>query len=154
MTRSDIIVILMVYGVCLLFLKMTLDLKQAAQIYPLCLIAGLAILNTLYLFKQGLKAMQLKKEHRQALVNDLPDIFNGFQWRQFFFTAVFCIAYIALLGWFGFYLSSLIYLAGVMAWLRVKPVQLCCTVFFLSLLVYGVFTVFLKVPLPKGILFS
>ncbi len=152
MTRSDIGVIILVYATCLLFCQMTLQLKPAAQIYPLCLIGGLAILNTLYLAKKVWETIRTKQ--KPAIINDLPEIFKGFMARQFFFVVCACIAYMFLLRWLGFYLAGLIYLAGVMAWLRVRPVPMAVTIIILGCLVYGVFTMFLNVPLPKGIIFT
>lgn len=154
MTRSDLGVILMIYATCFFFLYMTLQLRAAAQIYPLCLIAGLAILNTLYFGKCFYKYLQAKREQGLGILNDLPEIFSGFLPRQFFFVVCACIAYLALLNWLGFYLAGLIYLAGAMLWLQVKPLQIVITIIVLGLLVYGVFTLFLSVPLPKGYLFS
>lgn len=154
MTRSDLGVIFIIYATCLFFLYMTLQLRAAAQIYPLCLIAGLGILNTLYFGKCFYKYLRAKQEQGLGVLNNLPEIFSGFLPRQFFFVVCACIAYLALLNWIGFYLAGFIYLAGVMLWLRVKPIQICITIVILGLLVYGVFTIFLSVPLPKGYLFS
>lgn len=154
MTRSDVGVITMIYATCLLFLYMTLQLKTAAQIYPLCLISGLALLNTIYLGKCVFKYISAKRATGQRVLNDLPEIFKNFLPRQFFFVVCACIAYLALLNWLGFYLAGLIYMVGVMLWLRIKPWQICITVIILGLLVFGVFTEFLSVPLPKGYLFS
>lgn len=154
MTRSDIGVIAVVYAICLLFLYMTVQLKAAAQIYPLALIAIVAILDTLYLIKCLYKAFEAKKAGKQGLINDLPQLFNGFMPRQFFFVATACIAYMALLRWLGFYLTSFIFLVGVMLWLKVKISQMCITILILGVMVYGVFTLFLNVPLPRGILFG
>lgn len=154
MTRSDIGVITIIYATCLLFYYMTLQLKAAAQIYPTCLIAGLALLNTLYLAQCLYKYFKAKQQTGQGILNDLPEIFKGFLPRQFFFIICACIAYLALLNWLGFYIAGLIFLAGVMLWLRVKPLQICITIIVLGLLVYGVFSEFLTVPLPKGIIFS
>lgn len=131
---------------------MTLKLRAAAQIYPLCLIAGLAILNTLYLGQRLVMAIRANGGFR--LVNDLPDVFKGFQSRQFFFVVAACLAYMLLLRYLGFYLASFIYLVGVMLWLRVKPLYVAATVVILGVLIYGVFTLFLKVPLPQGVLFG
>lgn len=154
MTRSDLGVIFMIYATCFFFFYLTLQLKATAQIYPMCLIAGLAIFNTLYFGKCFYKYLQEKREQGIGVINDLPEIFSGFQPRQFFFVVCACIAYLALLNWTGFYLAGLIYLAGVMLWLQVKPLQICLTIIILGLLIYGVFTIFLSVPLPKGYLFS
>lgn len=154
MTRSDVGTIGIIYATCLLFFYLTLQLKAAAQIYPMCLIAGLAILNTLYLAKCLIKLLKEHSTGHSGLINDLPEVFKGFQARQFIFVATACIAYMFLLHWLGFYLAGAIYLIAVMLFLQVKPVQMVITTIFLGALVYGVFTLFLKVPLPKGVLFS
>lgn len=151
MTRSDIGVIISVYAICVFFLYMTLQLKEAAQIYPLCLIGGLALLNTLYLGRCVLKARNAGGE---LIINDFREVFKDFQGTQFFFVLGACIAYLVALYYLGFYLSSFIYLVTVMFFLRVKKIQLWLTVVFLGALIYCVFSLFLKVPLPQGIIFS
>lgn len=153
MTRSDICAIGVIYATCVIFFCMTLQLKAAAQIYPLCLIGGLAALNTLYLAKCLWKYFHTAGEGR-GLVNDFPEIFKNFLPSQFFFVLGACLAYMALLYLAGFYLAGFIYLVIVMWGLHVKKFQLWLTVILLGSLVYGVFTLFLKVPLPKGILFG
>lgn len=151
MTRSDIGVIIIIYAVCILFLYMTLQLKAAAQIYPLALIGILALLDTLYL---GKCVMQLRKSGDSRIVNDMGKIFAGFLPAQFFFVIGSCIAYIIALYYLGFYISGFIYLLSVMLFLKVRQMQIWVTIGVLGLLIYGVFTVFLKVPLPKGLLFG
>lgn len=151
MTRSDAGTIVLIYAVCILFLYMTLQLKPAAQIYPLALIGGLALLDTLYL---GKCLIRMKKNGQFTLVNDLGQIFKGFLPGQFFFVLSACIAYIVALFYLGFYLSSLIYLLVVMLFLKVRQWQMWLTIAVLGLMVYCVFTLFLKVPLPKGLIFG
>lgn len=153
MTRSDICTIGAIYATCLIFFYMTLQLKAAAQIYPLCLIGGLAVLNTLYLAKCLWKYFHTVRDSSR-LSNDFPEIFKNFLPRQFFFVMGACVAYMVLLHIVGFYLAGFIYLVIVMWNLHVKKIQLWLTVILLGSLVYGVFTLFLKVPLPKGILFG
>lgn len=176
MTRSDIGIVAIIYATCLLFLVMTLQLKAAAQIYPLCLIGGLAALNTLYLATRlwrlfvkdarqeiaaeaspdaaaGSSAADAKAE-KPGLVNDLPGIFAGFLPGQFFFVLIASVAYLALMHYVGFYLAGLIYMVAVMQRLRVPPLHMGLTLAVLGLLIYSVFTLFLKVPLPRGVLFS
>lgn len=149
MTRSDIGIIIIIYATCLLFFYMTLQLTAAAQVYPMCLIAGLAILNTLYLCR-----CIFKRVKGSGIINDLPQVFKGFLPRQFMFVVAACIAYMGLLYYLGFYLSGAIYLIAVMLYFRVKPAQIALSLAFLGALVYCVFTLFLKVPLPAGTLFS
>ncbi len=150
MTRSDIGVIITIYAVCILFLYLTLQLKAAAQIYPLGLIAILALLDTLYLITRIWK--MYASGHRK-ITDDLSKIFNGFQALQFFVIVGACIAYLIALYYLGFYIAGFIYLLGVMYFLKVKQWQIWLTIVLLGLLIYGVFTVFLKVPLPVGLIF-
>lgn len=166
MTRSDIGIVAIIYATCLLFLTMTLKLKAAAQVYPLCLIGGLALLNTLYLATRlwrlfGDRAAQDAPggEHaaasaRRALVNDLPEIFANFLPGQFIFIVIASVAYLALMHFVGFYLAGLVYMLAVMWRLRVPPLHMGITLAVLGALIYAVFTLFLKVPLPRGILFG
>lgn len=151
MTRSDVGVIISVYAICIFFLYMTLQLKAAAQIYPLGLIGILALLDTLYLFRC---IWRLRGSGDKSIINDLGKIFSGFQSLQFFFVVGACIAYLILLYYLGFYISGLIYMLVVLLFLKVKQWQIWLTIAVLGLLVYGVFTLFLKVPLPKGLLFG
>lgn len=148
MKKSDIGVVAIIYAICLFFFAMTIKLKAEAQIYPLCLIGGLCFLNTLYLLRC------LFRLRREGIVNDLPEVFRGFLGGQFFFIVLSCIGYMALMYVAGFYISSVVYLVGVMWLLRVPKVHLALTVAVLALLIYAVFTLFLKVPLPLGILFK
>lgn len=150
MTRSDVGVIIIVYAVCIFFLYMTLQLKPAAQIYPLALIAILALLDTLYLFR---RIWAMRAANQKKITDDLAKIFSGFQPLQFFFVAGACIAYLIALYYLGFYISSFIYLVTVMYFLKVRQWQIWLSILILGLLIYGVFTVFLKVPLPPGLIF-
>lgn len=166
MTRSDIGIVAIIYATCLLFLTMTLKLKAAAQVYPLCLIGGLALLNTLYLATRlwrlfGDRAAQDAPggEHaaagaRPALVNDLPEIFANFLPGQFIFIVIASVAYLALMHFVGFYPAGFVYMLAVMWRLRVPPLHMGITLAVLGALIYAVFTLFLKVPLPRGILFG
>ncbi|MBD5553156.1 MAG: tripartite tricarboxylate transporter TctB family protein [Desulfovibrio sp.] len=151
MTRSDIGTIITIYATALLFYCLAIQLRPSAQIYPLCLIGALALLNTLYL---GRCLMRLLRNGSHRIVNDLPEVFKGFMARQFIFVVFACTAYLALLHYAGFYLASLIFLTGVLAYLKVRPLPLIITTAVMGSLIYSVFTLLLKVPLPKGVLFS
>lgn len=165
MTRSDIGIVVIIYATCLLFLTMTLKLKAAAQVYPLCLIGGLALLNTLYLGTRlwrllgGRAAQDVPGDAkgpgaRAALVNDLPEIFANFVPGQFLFIVIASVAYLALMHFVGFYPAGFVYMLAVMRRLRVPPLHMGVTLAVLGALIYAVFTLFLKVPLPRGILFG
>lgn len=138
-----------VYAFTLFFLYMTLELPPDAQTYPLCLIAGLLILNTCYLVRC---LWQLRRQ--AGIHNDLPDLFAGFQWKQFAFICLGCVGYMLLMHVAGFYIASICYLVGTLAFLRVPRWHIVLTVVVMAALIYAVFTLFLKVPLPVGLLFK
>lgn len=150
MKKSDIGVVAMIYAVCLFFFVMTLHLKADAQTYPLCLIGGLFALNTLYL---GRSVWVLRREGG-GVRNDFPEVFNGFQARQFSVLALGCVVYMLLMYVAGFYIASVAYLVGTMLYLHVPLRHLILTVAVLAAMIYAVFTLFLKVPLPVGLLFK
>ena len=148
MKKSDIGVVVFIYAIVLLFYAMTLDLPPEVQIYPTCLIAGLALLNTLYL------VLALKKSRKAGFINDLPEVFEGFVKSQFFMVLTGCILYLVLMYVLGFYLSSVIFLVTVLYLLKVSVRSILMTVVVLGVIIYLVFSRFLHVPLPVGIVFA
>ncbi len=149
MKKSDFGVIAVIYAIALLFFVMTIRLPEAAQTYPMGLIVALAGLNTLYLARQGFKWMKTRR-----IENDMHILFKDFMPVQFAVVALGCIGYIVLMYLVGYYISSFVYLLGTMAFLRVKPWQILVAMGSMLALIYGVFTMFLNVPLPHGILLS
>lgn len=152
MKDSDLLTVLILYGVCGLFGGMALELRPAARIYPLCLTGILCGLNTLFLFRCLIRAYSDAAALR--LVNDLSGIFSGFVFRQFFFVIFACLGYMLIMRYAGFYLAGLLYLLAVLAYFRVRPLYIIYTIGILGSLVWGVFDVFLKVPLPQGVIFD
>ena len=149
MKRSDIGVTVIIYAFTLFFLVMTLDLPSDAQTYPLCLIGGLLALNTLYLARCLLKA-----RGGAGTINDLPEVFAGFQWKQFGIVCLSCVLYMGVMELAGFYIASLLYLAGMLWYLGVPKTHVLLTITVMAVMIYSVFSLFLKVPLPVGLLFK
>ena len=150
MKKSDIGVVTIIYAICLFFFVMTLDLKADAQTYPLCLIGGLFGLNTLYL----IRCVWMLCRQGGRIQSDLSDVFNGFLVGQFTGLVLGCIGYMVLMYFAGFYIASVAYLVGTMLFLHVPVRHLVITVGVLAVMLYAVFTLFLKVPLPVGLLFK
>jgi magnesium-transporting ATPase (P-type) len=146
--KSDVGVVVFVYAICLFFYIFLQELPPEAQTYPLCLISGLFILNTLFLV---LNLIKLKKT---GLENDLHSVFEGFLKSQFFTVLAACVIYIFGVFYIGFYITSIAYLILIMSFLKVPLKNSVLTVFVLGLVIYFVFTMFLKVPLPVGIVFE
>ncbi|MBQ9564428.1 MAG: tripartite tricarboxylate transporter TctB family protein [Synergistaceae bacterium] len=152
MKKTDIGVCAAMYGVCLFFLTMTLELPKAAQIYPLCIIVLLAALTTLQAFNMLRGALRARRGAGGAVTSGLED-FKDFVPRQFFPLFALIIGYLVLMPYVGFYLASTLFIVVSLVFLRVKWWQILLSAGALLLLVYGAFTVFLGVRLPVGSLF-
>ena len=149
MKESDLCVIAVVYGVATWFLVMTLQLPPAAQSYPLILLTALYLCNTLFLGKQ----LYSFYRHRVVL-NDFRKLFAGFLPGQFFGVLAGCIIYIALVNYFGFYISSVLYLLLAQFFLNVNPIPAIISCACIMIVTYLVFSMFLHVPLPLGVWFE
>ncbi len=144
MKKTDIGVCAVMYAVCGFFLYETLHLPKSAQIYPLCIIAVLAALTSLQVFNM------FRAAKREGVTSGLED-FKDFVPSQFFALLYMIIGYLALMYCIGFYLSSLIFVAATLIFLKVKWWQIVLTELALLLLVYFAFTRFLGVQLPAGV---
>ncbi|MBQ9390085.1 MAG: tripartite tricarboxylate transporter TctB family protein [Synergistaceae bacterium] len=147
MKKSDIGVCLVMYGVCAFFLYMTLQLPKAAQIYPLCVIALLAGLTTLHVINMIIGAL------REGVTDGLEN-FRDFLPSQFFALFAMILIYIASMPYVGFYVSSILFMALSLLFLRVKIWQIVLSEIAVFVLVYCAFTLFLEVRLPSGTLWG
>jgi len=148
MKKSDPAVVTIIYAICLFFFVMTLQLPAEAQTYPLCLIAGLFVLNSIYTARAALSWFRT-----HTVEDDVKESFGGFQLRQFLTCVGLGLLYMVLLWLIGFYISTVLYLVGTMLYLSVPKLHIAITTAVMLGVVYAVFTMFLKVPLPVGELF-
>ncbi len=149
MKKSDFYVVAVIYAIGFWFLAMTLDLPEEAQTYPLVLICSLLTLNSLYFIQ-----VCLKYRKKRTVRDDLPEIFHGFQVKQFVTVIIGAVIYLALMPVLGFYIDTALYLIGAMLLLNVKRLYIGIALVVMFAMVYGVFTLFLKVPLPVGMIFG
>lgn len=149
MKRSDFPVVSIIYAIGLAFLIATLQLPEAAQTYPLVLISALLFLNTLYLIRSFLSFRQA-----QRIENDIPVIFHGFLFKQFAGVFIWCVAYLVMMYFLGYYLSTVLFLVGSLLFMRVNILHIAMTTVVLGIMVWAVFSQFLHVPLPVGVLFG
>lgn len=73
--------------------------------------------------------------------------------KQFIGVIIGIIVYVVLLVTAGYYIATIAYLAGALLFLKVKKQWIVLVIAVLLAVIYPVFTLFLKVPLPKGMLF-
>lgn len=148
MKKSDIGVVAFMYGICIMFLVMTLKLKKAAQTYPLFIIIVLAALTTMYVVKMIIEAKRL------GVTNGLDEIFAETLPRQFLPILGMIIAYLVAMYVVGFYPSTVVFMVACLWFLKVPKWQIALSTLVVVGLVYGAFAMFLGVRLPVGLLFK
>lgn len=149
MKKSDIPVVCIIYAIAIAFLIMTLNLPEAAQVYPMVLISALILVNTLYLIRTFLHYRQ-----NHHIENDYPIVFSGFLPLQFFGVFISIGLYLVLMYFCGYYFATVLYLIGSLLFLKVPMKYNLMTVVVMIVMVAVVFSYFLKVPLPAGLLFG
>lgn len=145
MKKSDIGVVAFMYAVCAFFYVYMQELPQDSQTYPTFTIALLFGLTTLYLITMIVNAVKNGCEPGM-------DAFKGFIPAQFFFCLGLVILYLIGIKFLGFFVSTVIFMTVLMAFLKVPWKFTIITVVALVVLLYVAFVLFLKVKLPAGIL--
>ncbi len=146
MKKTDIGVVGFMYGVCILFYVLSLDLKPEAQTYPRFIIVILFALTTLYVIQMIIAA------RRHGITSGVEEIFAGFLPKQFFGVLLMIIAYLILMYLVGFYASTVLLMVSCLLFLRVPKWQIIVSTLAIIGLIYGSFTLFLGVKLPVGLL--
>lgn len=116
-------------------------LPENAAKYP-TFVCGLLIILTVIL---GIKSFTLKEKYEGKLFGDL-------QLKQFLFIIIISGIYIFLIEILGFFVTTFIYLLMAMIGLKADIKLSSVTSVGFCILIYLVFVVFLKVPVPSGFL--
>lgn len=124
-----------------LYYYFIIQLPAKAGSYPKFVLA-LLLLFTIVL---GIKSFVSKKN------DDKKNLFQGILPKQFLFIVITCLIYTAILNIFGFFVSTFIYLVVVMVGLKIKIKNACLVSCGFCAIIYLVFVIFLKVPVPSGI---
>ncbi len=147
MKRSDIGFSIMMYAVMALFLIPLLSYPGAVRIYPMLILVLYFLLTTAYLLAQ------LRNYKRTGIKdNDFKEIFEGFLPRQILIVAGLILLYFLLIPRIGFYVTTGLFMLATMLFLKVPVKHIIISLIVFFALLYGVFTLFLNVPLPTGLL--
>ena len=146
MQKSDIGVVAAFYAISAFFYAQTVKLKASIQTYPKFIVFILFGLTTLYLIQMIVNA-------KRYGVAEKNESFKDFQPKQFFVFLLLTVLYLLAVHYIGFYVSTLVFLVASLLFLKVKPIPTAIATVAILLLVYLAFTLFLKVKLPRGILF-
>ena len=144
MQKTDIGVVVVMYAICAFFYSMTVKLDADSQTYPTFTIALLFGLTTLYLINMLFRAKKYGVESGR------DKVFAGFKPLQFFVCLGLVFAYLIMMKYFGFYISTVIFMFAVLLFLRVPILHTVIVVVAINALVYLAFTTFLGVKLPVG----
>ena len=144
MKKTDIGVVAFMYLVCAYFYSQTVKLNADSQTYPRFTIVLLFGLTTLYLVQM------LAAARRHGVVSGADEIFAGFRPVQFFTCLAATVLYLVSIHFFGFYISTVLFMAALLLFLRVPPLYTVIAVAVILALVYFAFGKFLGVRLPVG----
>lgn len=147
MKKSELSVVIFMLGFCAFFFYETLQLPPAAQSYPKFVIGLLAVLSLMQLVK-----MACSCHGHFTVINDLPEVWTNFLPKQFFTFLGASILFFILMIFIGFYPSAIIYLLFMMHFFHIEKKYMAITVLVLMVLIYVVFSEFLAVPMPDGLL--
>ncbi len=146
MVKTDIGVVAVFYAICALFYSQTLKLDKDSQTYPRFIIVILFALTTFYLIQMIFRAKKYGTQNSNGE-------FEGFLPIQYFGCLILTLIYLAGVNFIGFYVSTVVFMVISLIFLKVKPLHIAISTAGIIALVYVAFTLFLKVKLPKGILF-
>lgn len=149
MKKSELGVVTFMLAFCAFFFYETLQLPPAAQSYPKFVIGLLTVLTLMQLVK-----MVVTSHGHYKVVNDLPEVWKDFLPKQFYTFFLGCVGFFVLMYLVGFYLAAIIYLIGMMHFFHIEKKYMAITVVVLMVLIYIVFSEFLAVPLPDGLVFE
>ena len=144
MRKTDIGVVAFMYLVCAYFYSQTITFKADSQTYPKFTIALLFGLTTLYLLQM------LAAAKKYGVESGVDKVFKDFETKQFLVCLAGAIGYVVLMYFFGFYISTVIFMAVVLLYLKVPYLHTAIAIAAILALVYFAFGKFLGVKLPVG----
>ena len=144
MRKTDFGVVAFMYLVCAYFYSQTVTFKADSQTYPKFTIVLLFGLTTLYLLQMIVAA----KKH--GVESGVDKVFKDVQAKQLLICLGGAIAYVVLMYFFGFYISTVIFMAAILLYLKVPYLHTVVAIVAIIALVYFAFGKFLGVRLPVG----
>ena len=148
MKKSDIGVVLVMYFICGFLYSQMVKLPEDSQTYPRFTILLLFGLTTLYVLQMVLQFA------RHGIQKERDEGFKDFQAAQFFVILAATILYLILVHYIGFYISTALFMIGVLLYLKVPYLHTGIAVAVILLLIYFAFGKFLGVRLPQGVLWK
>lgn len=124
-----------------IFFINTFKLPEDTQGYPRFMLGIMTTLAILLIIKSFIKSED----------QSWKDLFGYIQWKRFLYVFIFSLLYLVLINKMGFFITTVGYLLIMMIFLKGSRSLILISIPSFTLLLYLIFRVFLKVPLPTGI---
>lgn len=139
MRRLNFILDFVLIGICGMFYYMTSQLTQKASVYPTFVISLLLILTLI-----DLVSTLINKEDNEE------SAFKGIELKQLLTVIAVSGVYVFLINILGYVTSTFAYIATLLILLKLKKQNSILISLGFSLVIYVLFKIILKVPLPRG----
>src|SRR5699024_4404694 len=121
-----------------IFFINTFKLPEDTQVYPRFMLGIMTTLAILLIIKSFIKSED----------QSWKDLFGHIQWKRFLYVFIFSLLYLVLINKVGFFITTVGYLLIMMIFLKGSRSLILISIPSFTLLLYLIFRVFLKVPLP------
>lgn len=139
MRKLDLILGFILVAICGVFYFMISRLPSKATLYPLFVTTILLLLTLIHI-----AITYFKKTDSEA------NVFKDLELKQLLFVLGASGLYVGLINIIGYVISTIIYIVAVLFGLNVKKSNSVFISVGFSIIVYVVFKILLKVPLPRG----
>lgn len=139
MRKLNFILDFVLLGVCGMFYYMTSQLTEKASVYPTFVISLLLILTVIHLI-----STLINKEDNEE------SAFKGIELKQLLTVIVVSGVYVFLINILGYVTSTFAYIATLLILLKLKKPNSILISLGFSIVIYVLFKIILKVPLPRG----
>lgn len=139
MRKVDLILGFVLIAICGVFYFMISHLPSKATLYPIFVTTLLLVLTLIHIV-----ITYFKKDDSES------NVFKGLELKQLLFVLGASGLYVAIINIIGYLISTIIYIIAVYFGLNVKKKNSVLISVGFSIVVYVLFKVILKVPLPRG----
>lgn len=142
MKNIDRIVGIVFVLIAVVFFLDTNNLPEDSQSYPRVLIGIMALLALMVFVKSF-----ISKDGKSWY-----ELFGHINWKRFSLVAFASLLYLFAINLLGYFTATILYLFIILFFLKANKKTMIITIPLFTLGIYLVFRMFLKVPLPTGIL--
>ncbi|MEI3610172.1 tripartite tricarboxylate transporter TctB family protein [Pseudogracilibacillus sp. SO10305] len=142
---------LLIISLCFYF--MSAGFPSEGKLFPVTIIVLLLLFSVLIMFS-GIKKTLFNKEDTTSTNGENEEAFQKEQIKIPLITLFLIVVYIILIGYLGFFVSTILFMTTVLLLLKVKGIKgYLFTVIGTTLFLYILFVKLLHVAMPTGLLF-